>query len=146
MQKMINKQAVTVRIANWSDEKEKLSDIRRQVFIEEQNVPEDMEWDDYDASSTHYLAVLENKVVAAARLKPDGQLGRMAVLAEYRNQGIGSELLRFILQNIDHRKLTEVYLHAQISAIPFYEKQGFTAHSETFYEADIPHQKMFLAK
>ena len=83
-------------------------------------------------------------MVAVARLKPDGQLGRMAVLTEYRNQGIGSALLRFILQDIKNKKPIKIYLHAQVSAINFYKKQGFIEHGEIFYEADIPHRKMLL--
>ena len=140
----IIKRTPVIRIAIWKDEKDTLSDIRRQVFIEEQDVPEQMEWDEYDESSKHYLAALENKVVAVARLKPDGQLGRMAVLTEYRNQGIGSALLRFILQDIKNKKPIKIYLHAQVSAINFYKKQGFIEHGEIFYEADIPHRKMLL--
>ena len=140
----INNKTLTVRIADWNNEKDKLSEIRRLVFIEEQSVPEKIEWDDYDTSSIHYAAELENKIVAVARLKSDGQLGRMAVIAEYRHQGIGSELLRFILKDIRLKKQIEVYLHAQVSAISFYEKQGFKVHSEIFYEASIPHKKMLL--
>ena len=139
-----NKQLIESRTANWIDDKEILSAIRRQVFIEEQHVPEEMEWDGYDESSTHYLTTLDNKVVAVARLKPDGQLGRMAVLTEFRHQGIGSNLLKFILQDIKNKNLTSVYLHAQVSAIAFYQKQGFEEHGDVFYEANIPHRKMLL--
>jgi len=137
--------SITNRVAIWEDDKEVLSAIRHKVFIDEQNVPEEMEWDEYDESSTHYLATAENKVLAVARLKPDGQLGRMAVLTEYRNQGIGSKLLEFILQDIEQKGLSGIYLHAQVSAIPFYKKQGFTKYGEVFNEANIPHQKMLLA-
>ena len=88
---------INIHIANWDSDKDSLAEIRRLVFIEEQNVPEDMEWDEYDNSATHFLATLNNKVIATARLKTDGQIGRMAVLAEYRNKGIGSKLLQFVL-------------------------------------------------
>lgn len=131
-----------VRVADWHSEKEKLSKIRRQVFVEEQNVPEELEWDEYDDSSTHFLATLDNKVVATARLKPDGQIGRMAVLSEYRNQGVGSALLQLVLENAGSQNLKQVYLHAQVDAIAFYEKHGFTTQGGIFYEADIPHRAM----
>lgn len=133
---------ITLRIAHWPGDRDALSSIRRQVFIEEQNVPEDMEWDEYDAISTHYLASVNGQVIATARLKPDGQIGRMAVLPPYRNQGIGSKLLAFILQDAASKNITRVYLHAQVDAIRFYEKQQFTAQGEIFYEANIPHREM----
>jgi len=129
-------------IADWQKDKTSLQNIRRIVFIEEQGVPEDMEWDEYDTSSTHYLVTHNHKTIATARLKPDGQIGRMAVLAEYRNQGIGSKLLQFVLKNAAQTNINKVYLHAQVEAIPFYEKQGFTSQSDIFYEANIPHREM----
>lgn len=134
--------SIDIHIADWNSEKNILAKIRRRVFIEEQNVPEDMEWDEHDSSSTHFLATLDNKVIATARLKTDGQIGRMAVLAEYRNKGIGSKLLQFVLLTAKQQKLKNIYLHAQISAISFYEKHGFTACGHVFYEANIPHREM----
>ena len=96
---------IEIYIANWDSDKDSLSKIRRRVFIEEQNVPEDMEWDEHDNASTHFLATHKDRVVACARLKTDGQIGRMAVLAEYRNKGIGSKLLQFCdLDSIQHSK------------------------------------------
>jgi len=139
-----DKPTVTSRIANWKDDKEVLSAIRHQVFVQEQSVPEEMEWDDYDESSTHYLATMNNRVVAVARLKPDGQLGRMAVLSESRHQGIGSSLLHFILLDIKDKGLSGIYLHAQVSAISFYQKHGFKEDGLVFYEANIAHRQMFL--
>lgn len=133
---------IEIQQVSWQKHKEDLSTIRRQVFIEEQNVPEELEWDEYDESSIHFLATIEQKVIAAARLKPDGQIGRMAVLAEYRKQGTGSELLRFILQVATSKNFDKVYLHAQTTAIPFYEKQGFIMQGDIFYEANIPHRGM----
>ncbi len=134
--------SINIHIADWNSERNILAKIRRQVFIEEQNVPEDMEWDEHDSSSTHFLATLDNKVIATARLKTDGQIGRMAVLAEYRNKGIGSKLLKFVLLTAKQQKQKNVYLHAQVSAIPFYKKHGFTACGDVFYEANIPHREM----
>ena len=138
----IKKQPVSVRVAIWENDKEKLSEVRRLVFIEEQKVPEQLEWDGEDESSIHYLAEIDDKIVAVARLKPDGQLGRMAVLKEYRSQGVGHKLLQFIIKNLGNRK--NIYLHAQVSAIPFYKKHNFIECGDIFYEADIPHTKMLL--
>ena len=140
----VNKEDIIIRIADWSDadDRKSLSDIRRIVFIEEQGVPESLEWDEHDNFASHFLVLYKNKVIASARLKPDGQLGRMAVLPDYRNQGIGSALLRFILKNINTENYSQIYLHAQNTAISFYEKQGFICRGELFYEANIPHREM----
>jgi len=141
---MLNNDRVTIQLADWNhpDDKKNLSSIRRSVFIEEQNVSESLEWDEHDNSSRHYLVFYQGKAIAVARLKPDGQIGRMAVLADYRNNGIGSALLQFILKNIETGSLNQVYLHAQTVAITFYERQGFVSRGEIFYEANIPHREM----
>ena len=135
---------INLRISDWHTDKEQLSTIRRLVFIEEQNVPEELEWDEDDATATHFLVTHDHEVIATARLKPDGQIGRMAVLAKYRNHGIGSKLLRFVLQTAAQKNLKNIYLHAQTTAIHFYEKHGFETQGELFYEADIPHRTMRL--
>lgn len=140
---------LVIRVADWQQDKNALIEIRKKVFIEEQNVPIELEWDGYDEASVHYIASLNNepvnKSIACARLKPDGQIGRMAVLPDYRNQGIGTELLKLIVQNAVDKKLTQLYLHAQVAAISFYQKQGFITQGEIFYEADIAHRKMRIA-
>ncbi len=140
----MSKANIKIRITDWKNDKKCLENIRRLVFIEEQNVPEELEWDEDDNLSTHFIVTLDDKIIATARLKPDGQIGRMAVLAEYRNQGIGYKLLHFVLQHAASLNLKQVYLHAQVTAIPFYEKQGFTAFGNVFYEANIPHREMSL--
>lgn len=134
--------SIKIIATSWPKHVDELKVIRRHVFIEEQNVPEELEWDEYDESSTHFLAMDDDRAVAVARLKPDGQIGRMAVLAEYRHQGIGSRLLAFVLKFAAGKNLGQVYLHAQTSAIPFYEKHGFIAQGAIFYEANIPHLGM----
>jgi len=133
---------INIRVANWADDKTGLAKIRRAVFIDEQKVPEELEWDEEDIRSTHFLVTIDDTAVATARLKPDGQIGRMAVLNEYRHQGIGQKLLQYVLQNAVSQNMKTLYLHAQVDAVPFYEKQGFSAHGEVFYEADIPHRAM----
>ena len=134
---------ITIRVADWEKDKKMLTAIRSRVFIEEQNVPEELEWDEYDVSAIHFLAFEKDRAIACARLKKDGRIGRMAVLASHRKKGTGKKLLQFILQKATALKLEQVYLHAQVAAVPFYEKQGFIAKGDTFYEANIPHQEMF---
>jgi predicted GNAT family N-acyltransferase len=134
---------ITIKVADWKKDKQELSRIRRLVFIEEQNVPQAMEWDEFDESSIHFLVTNKNQAIACARLKHDGQIGRMAVLAEYRKQGFGSKLLQFVLDTAKKQNIDPVYLHAQVSAISFYEKLNFASQGNIFYEANIPHREMF---
>ncbi len=140
----MNNNHIKIRLADWNnpDDKKNLSSIRRSVFIEEQEVPESLEWDEDDNSAKHYLVFYKDKAIAGSRLKPDGQIGRMAVLLNYRNNGIGSALLQFILKNIETTSLNQIFLHAQTTAIKFYERQDFICQGEIFYEANIPHRKM----
>ncbi len=140
----MRKDITEVYIADWALEKNSLSKIRRQVFIEEQQVPEELEWDEFDVTSTHFLARYQGKFIACARLKADGQIGRMAVLTTYRNQGVGTRLLQFVIRNAHYAKYNNIYLHAQLNALHFYEKQGFVASGDVFYEANIAHREMFL--
>ena len=133
---------IEIHIASWQKERELLAKIRRHIFIEEQNVPEELEWDEHDDSSTHFFVTSGHQVIAVARLKPDGQIGRMGVLPEYRRQGIGSKLLDFVLRLAASKNLARVYLHAQAQAISFYEKHGFIAQGDIFYEANIAHREM----
>jgi len=135
---------LTIRITDWQKDSTALSDIRRRVFIEEQAVPEDMEWDEHDLSSSHFLVSDGNKPIACARLKSDGQIGRMAVLPPYRSKGIGTILLLFIINSARESGHSELTLHAQVTAIIFYQKQGFSCNTEIFYDANIPHRGMFL--
>ena len=133
---------IKIRIADWEKDQQDLAAIRRQVFIEEQSVPEVLEWDEADKTSTHFLATVDNKAVATVRLTVNGQIGRMAVLPEYRNQGIGSRLLGFVIQTAASQGIKQLYLHAQVAAIPFYAKHGFQVNGDVFYEAYIAHREM----
>ena len=138
----MTEQTIQCRVADWSVDRDALKNIRYQVFVDEQKVPVELEWDEYDDTATHFIVTLSGEAIACARLKDDGQIGRMAVLTEYRNQGIGQQLLRFVIRTAAEKNIDNVYLHAQVSAIPFYEKQGFTPVGEIFYEANIPHREM----
>jgi len=132
-----------IRKTSWKEDKQSLSEVRKKVFIDEQNVPEELEWDEFDKDSIHILATDNNsKPIACGRIKPDGHIGRMAVLKEHRNIGIGTDILKALLKFAEDNGTNSVYLHAQTTAIPFYEKQGFKTCSETFMDANIPHKTM----
>jgi predicted GNAT family N-acyltransferase len=134
---------VTVRRVNYETHRETLRDIRRRVFIEEQGVPEVLEWDDIDPHCEHVLAfVSDGTAVATARLLPDGHIGRMAVLASWRGKGIGSAMLNHLVQRARECGFEVARLHAQTHALGFYARHGFEASGEEFLEAGIPHYAM----
>jgi len=134
-----------IKLTNWANDAERLGDIRRTVFIEEQKVPENLEWDESDDDAIHVLATNnDNKPVATARIKADGHIGRMAVLKAHRKHGVGSTMLKQLIEQARAQQLARVFVHAQITAMPFYAKHGFVAISDEFLDAGIPHKTMQL--
>jgi len=133
-----------LRTCRWDEEHRTLSGLRQTVFIEEQGVPKDIEWDGRDAACQHVLATLGDTPVGCARLMPDGKIGRMAVLPEYRSRGVGAALLAHLIDVARTSGLERVYVHAQQHAAPFYRRAGFEPHGGTFEEAGIPHVTMHL--
>jgi len=132
----------TLKLTRWDKEQTSLSEIRRRVFIEEQQVPEELEWDEDDKACIHVLVTNNQTPIATGRIKMDGHIGRMAVLKDYRNKGIGSAVLKALINFSKTLKMKSVYLHAQTSAIPFYEKHDFKTSSKEFMDAGIPHKTM----
>jgi predicted GNAT family N-acyltransferase len=120
--------------------------IRREVFVEEQGVSESEEYDQFESSSVHYLALYSGKPAGCARWRvtPEGKvkLERFAVLLPYRNKGIASALMRNILNDIP--KSNTVYLHSQDTALEFYRRFNFSESGPGFMEAGIAHHKMVL--
>ncbi len=117
--------------------------IRETVFVIEQKVPPEIEYDEFEDSSTHILAVINGNAVGTARWRKTDQgfkLERFAVLANARRQGVGDAMVSFILSRLNARAV--IYLNSQVSAIKFYAHLGFLAEGEIFYEAGIPHRKM----
>jgi predicted GNAT family N-acyltransferase len=129
----------------WQRDTGRLSAIRRTVFIEEQGVPEALEWDEHDASALHWLAVLaDGTAIGCARLLPDGQLGRMAVLPAWRGSGVGRALLTAAMRAARAAGHVSLRLSAQIHAVGFYAAAGFIAEGAVYEEAGIPHVAMRL--
>lgn len=134
-----------IQVVRWEEAEPALRLIRTAVFIHEQRVPEVLEWDEFDAISVHLLACdAAGQPIGTARLLPDGHIGRMAVLKEWRGQGFGSAMLRKLLQELTRRHQQKAQLNAQTNAVPFYEKFGFQVLGEEFMEVGIPHVKMTL--
>lgn len=126
----------------WAEQRPALSAIRRAVFIEEQQVPEALEWDGCDAAARHVLAWVDDTPVATGRLLASGHIGRMAVLAEFRGQGVGTAVLRLLLTLARTAGLAQVFLNAQLQAADFYRAHGFISDGESFLDAGIAHVSM----
>jgi len=120
--------------------------VRREVFIVEQSIAEDEEYDGLDQDCLHYVAMNGAQVVGTARVRflsiESAKLERMAVLRNFRRKGAGTGILSLIETELKTRRIKEAVLHAQMTAVPFYLACGFTATGSTFYEADIEHIKM----
>ena len=130
-------------ITNWKQSHQELKQIRTTVFIDEQQVPAELEWDEFDEQSIHFLALHDNKAIATARLKPDGQIGRMAVIKKHRNKGVGTRLLTEVLLQARKHGYNMVYLHAQKKAIDFYKRFDFIKNGAEFMDAGIVHRAMY---
>lgn len=117
--------------------------VREPVFVVEQQVPIEEEWDDLDPQCRHVIARdAANHPIGTGRLTPERKIGRMAVLPEWRGKGVGGAILVALMDEARALGWPEVTLHAQTHAIPFYASHGFEALGEEFTEAGIPHRKM----
>lgn len=130
----------TIRSATWRADQSEIAFVRRQVFIIEQKIPESEEWDDADGNSSHVLVFSEKRdVVGTGRIEPTGKIARLAVLAEFRGQGVGSLMLTRLVEEARQLGFSQVFLHAQTHALNFYKKFGFVSDEEIFSEGGIPH-------
>ncbi len=131
--------------ADWITDLDALRTVREQVFVIEQEVPIEDEWDAFDARSRHVLARdAENRPIGTGRLTPERLIGRMGVLREWRGRGVGEALLKALLDQARALGYPAVEMHAQVHAIPFYAKYGFQAYGEEFVECAITHKMMRL--
>lgn len=131
---------IMLHVTTWQDDERRIRAVRQAVFIEEQGISDDEEWDAADENSSHVLALGKKRdVVGTGRLGPNGKIARVAVIAEYRGQGIGSAILKRLIHEAMERGQNRVYLHAQTQALNFYKKMGFISDERTFMEAGIPH-------
>ena len=120
-----------------------MQDIRGEVFIAEQHVPPELEWDGEDPGALHLLAEdTDGQPIGTGRMLPNGHIGRMCVLPEHRRRGVGSALLAGLLHRAGSDGYPTPYLNAQVTAVAFYTRHGFLAVGEVFTEAGIPHRRM----
>lgn len=136
---------IAIAIVNWSDKQAELYSVRRAVFIEEQNIPERIELDGLDPDCFHVLATDKNgRPIGTARINRNGRIGRMAVLQNYRQQGIGRKMIQALMDHGRKYSITDFHVSSQITAIGFYRKMGFEPSGEEFLEAGIKHINMKL--
>ncbi|WP_426689125.1 GNAT family N-acetyltransferase [Rhodanobacter ginsengiterrae] len=137
-----------IEVADWSNDEQRaaLLDLRETVFIREQGVPEQRERDGLDGDCWHLLARNEaGQPIGCGRLTPAHKIGRMAVLRDWRGRGVGVALLRELVARARTQGWPEVALDAQVSAMGFYEREGFDAYGEEFEDAGLAHRAMRLA-
>jgi predicted GNAT family N-acyltransferase len=142
-----------VALVQNAKEQEAVFAVRMIVFVEEQAVPAEEELDAYDLTSTHFCVRKtpgiseEGEIVATARLidkgEGTGKVGRVAVLKEYRGQGVGALLMRYVEEYARTQGFRKLALDAQMTALPFYERLGYTAEGDIFLDCDIEHRFMW---
>ena len=142
--------STSITITDWEDARELVKPIRIKVFILEQKVPEELEWDEYDETAWHAVAKSNHQVIGTGRLiinqsnQSTAKIGRMAIDPEFRGKGIGMEVLKALINKGKEKGAQEFILHAQTHAIAFYARQGFEPYGPIFDEAGIPHVEMHL--
>lgn len=133
----------TVKPVYWNTSQKDVRLIRTKVFVEEQGVAPELEWDGLDETSYHVLACApDGAPIGTGRLLQDGRIGRLAVLPEWRGKGVGRALLELLLVIANKMGNEVVELHAQTQVVGFYRKRGFTRYGKEFIEAGIPHVAM----
>ena len=131
--------------AEWPRDEAALRAVRSAVFIDEQRVPPELEWDGRDSACVHVLARdAAGAAIGTGRLLPEGKIGRMAVVRATRGNGVGAAILRALLAEARERGFAEIELSAQTHALGFYERFGFVVASEEYPDAGIPHRTMRL--
>ena len=141
------KNNLKVEIVKWIDGHAQLKNIREKVFIQEQRVTPELEWDGMDEMAIHFLVFKDEEAIGCARaivIKSQMQLGRMAVLKEYRGQGVGSTLIEKAIVTAKLKQLSGIHISAQCNAINFYVKFGFEVMGDTYLDAEILHRDMTL--
>ena len=127
---------------SWERARELASPIRFEVFVREQRVPAQIELDEHDAVSVHAVAFEGARAIGTGRLLPDGHIGRMAILKDWRRRGIGAAILEALVDAARRRGDREIALFAQAHAVAFYRAHGFEPVGDVYEEAGIPHQAM----
>jgi predicted GNAT family N-acyltransferase len=131
-----------IELLPWERARAYAAPIRFAVFVEEQRVPAEIELDEMDAKSLHAVAFGDRVAVGTGRLLPDGHIGRMAVLKDWRGRGVGSLILKTLVDAARSRGEREIVLSAQVHATAFYRAHGFVEEGAEYLDAGIPHVDM----
>ncbi|MES9856457.1 MAG: GNAT family N-acetyltransferase [Sedimenticola sp.] len=133
----------SLRQASWDRDHQALLEIRKRVFIDEQHVPKELEWDGLDQDAIHILVLdSQNHPIGTGRRLPNGQIGRMAVLYGWRNRGVGSAILTRLMVSPSQAEGYPLFLNAQVTAVKFYQRHGFHIVGPQFMDAGIIHYRM----
>lgn len=135
----------TVSLVSWHDGEPLLKSIREAVFIREQGVPAELEWDGKDEACRHALALSHSgDAIGCGRMLPGGHIGRIAVLPQWRNKKVGTAIMEALLDYARTHDYERVDVDAQTYAKSFYSGLGFVEQGKQFMDAGMPHIKMFL--
>ena len=132
---------IRIRTIDWQTTPA-LRTIRQQVFVEEQKVAPELEWDEHDLTATHFLLTVDERPLGTARLLASGRIGRVALLPEARGKGLGKILMLAVMSHGRDAGMRQLELSAQTHALGFYEQLGFVVCSDVYEDAGIPHQRM----
>jgi len=143
--------AITVEVIDSKEDLEKAYQLRHDVFIDEQSVTKEEEYDGLDDECTHYLAKVAGMVAGTVRLRPlkksedgDIKIERLCVSKNFRGHNVGRNIMEKILQDIREKGLKTVLLYGQTHALGFYQSFGFKPYGDEFMDARIPHRKLKL--
>lgn len=135
----------TVSLVCWHDGEPLLRSIREAVFIREQSIPAELEWDGLDESCRHALALShQGDAIGCGRIQANGHIGRIAVLPQWRKQKVGTAIMEALLDYARAHDYKQVDVDAQIYALPFYRSFEFVEQGKEFLDAGLPHIKMTL--
>ncbi|MFZ2540556.1 MAG: GNAT family N-acetyltransferase [Gallionella sp.] len=135
----------TVSMVRWQDGEPLLKSIREAVFIHEQGIPAELEWDGLDEGCRHALAIShQGDAIGCGRILANGHIGRISVLSQWRRRKVGTAIMESLLNYALTHDYQQVEVDAQIHAVPFYRKFEFVEQGETFMDAGLPHIKMHL--
>ena len=139
---------ITFKLVTNDEELKGALEVRRQVFVQEQGVAEDLEYDGHDGEALHMVVKDGERVIGTARVRflttNQAKIERMAVLRPFRQRGIGSNIISFLKGELENKQIEHVVLHAQCEVTAFYKSCGFEEIGPPFWEAGIKHVKMQL--
>ena len=142
---MLNNKNLKIMSGSWDELAQDARVIREAVFIQEQQIAPEDEWDAEDTISTHFVAYLQDHPVATARLLKNHSIGRVAVLQSARGTGIGQNIMQAVIDQAKTEQREFLKLSSQVHAIGFYQNLGFDVQGEEYLDCGIPHIDMYLS-